>query len=813
MTYDIEPTPAASWPGRKWWRLPMLGLGGAVVLAAVWTTAVEIGTPTVGETLQAAQQARDQSDLTAMQHHLDVLAGGVMETASIDELARYHALSGDWIWLRQKWLAISEQRNFERIASNYSRAEDLGLRLDAVREERWAMASIAIESFDTTMMLLDRMQGAESDDAAMYRRNRVQRAWLEAVHKDANADSAEWEEQLASYRDDAATRLEDMAWAMQHLARSRMEGGRVQEASQLLHADLRRLEGRSAERGETAPMGGLLVLLARCERDLGRYEEAERVLAMALDACPQASTERGDALVLQGELLAAYGLLEAAVEQFDLALIETPASASNMPALLHRGELRSMLGDHAGAMADFSRVVNLLESQRTHPDVDLRRIEGVLMDRSESAMLQNHLSESLAIAQLAWGLHREGDPPGPVANAVALAAGQLAQDAGIQLQAALEQMGTHDASEVAKLRARTISLHTRAAQASRAAANWWHDLPDEQERWRAALADIGRHEDAAGRTSQAIDAYQHAVDASISTDPRRVELMYALGQCLQVECRFDEAMKWYQRIIAERPGSPAATRSHVPLSRCYEALGHVDDAWIELQRIVEGDGVLTPEAADHREALFELGGLGYRTGRYTESLPWLDAFLAREIDEARVIEAQLLVSGCARGAARAIEMELTDGTPRSAGQCVKMESLRDDLLHRALEASMIVERATANPVTRHEVDLRRRALVDHGDTAWDLGLWSDAIRSYEQVARDYPDHPVSMHALVQVASAWVELGDRDRAESAHQRALRRLESMPDSNLAAVDSLLDREVWDRWMRVMPVEPALATGEEQ
>ncbi|MDG2292456.1 MAG: tetratricopeptide repeat protein [Phycisphaerales bacterium] len=809
MTYDIEPTPEASWAGRKWWRLPMLGLGGAVVLAAVWTTALELGTPTVGETLQAAQQARDQSDLTAMQHHLDVLAAGAMDTASISELARYHALSGDWIWLRQKWLDISDQRNFERIASNYNRAEDLGLRLDAVREERWAMASIAIESFDTTMMLLERMHDAESDDAAMYRRNRVRRAWLEAVPHGA----ADWEQHLTSYRDDAVTSLEDMAWAMQRLARARIEGGRNQEAARLLHADLRRLEGRSIERNVRAPMGGLLVLLARCERDLGRYEEAERVLTMALDACPKASTERGDALVLQGELLAAHGLLEAAVEQFDLALIETPASASNMPALLHRGELRSMLGDHAGAMADFSQVVHLLETQRTHPDVDLRRVEGVLMDRSESAMLQNHLSESLAIAQLAWELHREGDPPGPVANAVALAAGQLAQDAGSRLQAATDRMGMHDASEVAKLRTRTISLHKRAAQASRAAANWWYDLPDEQERWRAALADIGRHEDAAGRTSEAIDAYQNAVDASIEMDPHRVELMYSLGQCLQVECRFEEAMKWYQRIISERPGSPAATRSHVPLSRCYEALGRVDDAWIELQRIVEGAGVLTPEAADHRRALLELGGLGYRTGRYMESLPWLDAFLAREADEARVIEAQLLVSGCARGAARTVEMELIDGSPRSAGQCVELESLRHDLLLRALEASTIVERATINPVTRNEVDLRRRALVDHGDTAWDLGLWPDAIRAYEQVARDYPDHPVSMHALVQVASAWIELGDRDRAETAHQRALRRLESMPDSNLAAMDSLLDREVWDRWMRVMPVEATLATGEEQ
>ena len=78
-------------------------------------------------------------------------------------------------------------------------------------------------------------------------------------------------------------------------------------------------------------------------------------------------------------------------------------------------------------------------------------------------------------------------------------------------------------------------------------------------------------------------------------------------------------------------------------------------------------------------------------------------------------------------------------------------------------------------------------------------------------ARDFADHTASMHALVQIAGAWVELGDRERAELQPTRGhLQRLESMPDDALSRIDSLMDREIWERWMRIMPVGAQVATA---
>ena len=813
VTYEHEATVQHNLRSRRWWVLPMVLLGGAIALSAVWIAFSSLNSPTVGDRLQAAKHARDRGDLPGMELQLEGLVASGLDNASSDELSRYHALSGDWIWLWQRWRGVEAQSNFDRIASNYQQSEDLGLTLDLTRKERWARAAMQSGDMEVVPRLLKDMAAVEDDDAAHARWHRVQRAWLEARMEGDSFEERDLLAELVIYRDDTSTSLDDMAWSMECLARISIEQDRTEEAMRRLHSDLRRLEARATDRGLEPPIGGLLVVLARCERDLGRHEEARRVLAQAMAVCEPTTPARGEALVLSGELLVVEGRYEEAIELFDQSLIDVPAAPSNLPALLHRGMIRSMLGNQTGATMDFSEVIQLLEEGRTHPDVDIRTVEGVLMDRSQSAMLQGRMSESLAFAQQAWSLHEDSDPPGTVANAVALAAGQLAREAAAEWSAEVEHATTRRSDRAGALRARTIRLHQQAAEASRASARWWGALPDEEDRWRAALADIGRHEDAAGRPTEAIAAYVDAVEASTDTDPERVELMYDLAQCLQAEGRFGEAATWYERILDERPGSPAGTRTCVPLARCYESLDRFDEAWAQLKQVVEGQGTLTPNAIDHRRAMLELGGLGFRTQRYEEALYWLDGLLAREPAGSESLEAHLLVSGCARGAATAIERELLDGVPRSRGRCLELETRREALLQRAMEACSYVVGKTMNPSSPAIADAHRRGLVDLGDTAWDLDRWSDSIRAYEQVARDYPSHPTSLHALVQIASAWIELGDTARAEAAHQRALHRLETMPDDSLVAIDSLMDRDVWERWMHVMPVGTGLATGVER
>ena len=74
----------------------------------------------------------------------------------------------------------------------------------------------------------------------------------------------------------------------------------------------------------------------------------------------------------------------------------------------------------------------------------------------------------------------------------------------------------------------------------------------------------------------------------------------------------------------------------------------------------------------------------------------------------------------------------------------------------------------------------------------------------------WPDHPAAMHALVQVASAWTKLGDPERADAAHRRALDRLGSISDDVLDEESSFMSRDVWERWLATMPVGSDLYAG---
>ena len=59
-----------------------------------------------------------------------------------------------------------------------------------------------------------------------------------------------------------------------------------------------------------------------------------------------------------------------------------------------------------------------------------------------------------------------------------------------------------------------------------------------------------------------------------------------------------------------------------------------------------------------------------------------------------------------------------------------------------------------------------------------------------------------MVALVQIVNAADAMGDLSRAEAAHTRALRRIESLPDQALVGDGGILAREDWKTWLRNHP-----------
>ena len=87
--------------------------------------------------------------------------------------------------------------------------------------------------------------------------------------------------------------------------------------------------------------------------------------------------------------------------------------------------------------------------------------------------------------------------------------------------------------------------------------------------------------------------------------------------------------------------------------------------------------------------------------------------------------------------------------------------------------------------------------------AFARGAYQEAVELYDGVAREFRDHPSSIHALIQIVNCYAALGDDAQKLAAHERATYRLAQMPDDVFDEPDALLDRKAWENWLRNLPI----------
>jgi tetratricopeptide (TPR) repeat protein len=104
----------------------------------------------------------------------------------------------------------------------------------------------------------------------------------------------------------------------------------------------------------------------------------------------------------------------------------------------------------------------------------------------------------------------------------------------------------------------------------------------------------------------------------------------------------------------------------------------------------------------------------------------------------------------------------------------------------------------------------RRAYLARANTAFDLERFDESIQLYEIVDRKYPEHALSMVALIQMVNACDRLGDSTRAEIAHRRAQLRLAQLPDEAFLVGGGILARESWETWLRNRPPAGRVASN---
>jgi len=724
-----------------------------------------------------------------------------LDEATDAERGRFFAIAGDILALSMDWEETWPAEELNKVVDRYRRAEDLAGSLSATRVERWAKSWIRLGQLDASRRQLEKLDAMALDgaDGAAAARNRVLRRLVEESLRRPDTGFEEAMAVLDRYRSDKRLRREDDIWAAARQAELRLRVGRVPEAINHVQVDMRRLEGAGPPERDPA-FAEFYIMLSRAYNAHGDADFAETQARIAFDLIDPTSPLAAEALLALGESLLSQSRFEEALEHFQRIDTDYAGTPAHRPGLLGRAVALGVLGRHEMSLADFRQLAVNTPPETRPWRVSPERVIDALIDRHDAALATRQLDLALEYIQISERfLPVESLPEAALYR---LASTNRAIAESIERRAGADERGAEMDPEIR----RKVSRHYhQAAKYFVAHAGAVEAVPTEARSWLDSIWNAADCYDLAGYYDEAIIYFTRYVEGRSDIDPRRLEGRFRLAQCHQASLDDEQAAALYEGIIRDNPESPFATRSHVPLARCYVALDRPSQAEQQLLTVVSGGAPLKPEALDYRDALVELGTLYYNQRDFTRAIEELSTALQLYPNHPDATELRFRLADSYRGNGREIQAMLdSERMPRSRE--LELRDLRKVQLETAMDLFAQVRdaygRTPQGELDVLEQDYQRYAHFYVADCAYELGRFERAIELYDRAARRYDKHPSSMIALIQIVNAYTSLGDRERALTAHNRALLRLQQMPEGALDTTDSILGEEAWRRWLEALP-----------
>jgi tetratricopeptide (TPR) repeat protein len=226
-----------------------------------------------------------------------------------------------------------------------------------------------------------------------------------------------------------------------------------------------------------------------------------------------------------------------------------------------------------------------------------------------------------------------------------------------------------------------------------------------------------------------------------------------------------------------------------------------------LLSVVEDNPVLTPDAEEFKQGLFELAQLYYRTQRYEEAVQRLDEWTRRYPKDDRLAQMAFWMADSYRKSAA-----LLDAKPQAGGAAVANASanLADPAEVRAAKTErltkarryydQVIEQCKLTP-PRDEIGRLQLKLAHfyRADCVYDLGDYAESIKLYDAAALRYQDDPSALAAYVQIVNAYCAMGKRDEAKAANERVKWLLRRMPPESFAENRVSMPKDHWDQWLK--------------
>lgn len=760
------------------WQLPLLLFSLGLFAYAAYLFIDPRGGLTIDDKIEIARIFLKQERPEAALQQLNLL----LRTEKMEPAAqaRAHMLIAQSLEQGQKQKKINIRANHVKIIEQTRRAQAYGLEPDA---DAYRRIGESYEALDRSAEALENYRRAAAMDEGRSLRLLRKVIELQLDGQDPGPARASIEEYLRHPEIESS----EKAWALAAQARLLIDRGSFVEARTLLGEALA-LDLDPVSRGE------VYYWIGHCEWKLGDGDEAEKHLRASRDLLKTQHPLDADAAYVLGRVLQDRNQPTEAATFFQSVLVSFPDAKVAPLAKLGRGMCRLMLAQDDAGLIDLHDLVNQINQKASKSKY---RDEVVSALRKAGELLTSRKNYRDALEVLAYEQSLVGEPGAEFFARLA----NVYEKRADQLQ---RQTAGAAPSEELRLTEQVRKLRTNAGDAyvaySRALV-----LVDDQGYGQAMWKGIRLYDEAAN---------VHAVIASLELfvaerpeDPLASDALLRLGQAYQAAGQFDKAIAAYQRNQFRYPNSLAASKSGVPLALAYVAKGPEFYSKAEgvLLRVVENNPLLTPDAEEFRQALFELAQLYYRTNRFEEAVVRLEELTQRYPDDKRKGQLLFLMADSYRKSATrlGVRLEVADAADPKAGalDAAEAATARKQRLGKAKDLyDGVIElyRQSGAPSDLDKLYLKLSHFY-RADCLYDLGRYDDAINLYDTAARRYVDDPSALTAYVQIVNSFCALGRIDDAKTANERAKWLLRRMPPEAFSDGTFSMPKAYWEQWLK--------------
>ncbi len=783
------------------WQVPVLGAGAILLVAGAATAFLTKPGPDHRPAVERAARLVERERWVEAIETLNTEVYPYLENGTLPrDVARgYHQLLARAIAGGQHELDVRSAVNDQNVISQFLEAERLDASLTPLDVALLAESYIALGRYEEAEQRV-----ATIPDTYPEIRERLVRDMIETklgLEQPLYTDALE-----ALGRVLAETTISDQQrlWALARQAEVRLELGLEDEAVTSLLRELPLLQ-----EADPAAVGELYMWLGRAYFRLDALEEAERQLRRADrdQMLPDSDERRAMARLYLAHIEARRATgpdgLERARDGYANLVERSGATAAFLPALMGMGEMEAALDNPRGSIDAYQALVQERESREGVRHPTREEIARSLLGRFEERAAAGDVSFALDYATIAGELFPLVETPSDVLLALGRSHAAMAD---FVLGERAQGLRLRDLTELDPGTLQQAKRHLiRAAGYYRAHADRF--IIDDYELYADSLWTSAQLSDRAGDAASAIASFGEFAE-TVRDDPRRAEARYRLAQSHQSRGSYQTAAELYRGLIADRENAARdgvgqwADRSSVPLAQCLLLDGQPEnDAEAERILLTAVNGTRGgPDRPEFRDALFELGRVFEKAGRYDLAIERLTELLERAPEDPRAAAARFRLAESYRLLSREIGVRL-DETMRES-QARQLRAERREHLRSAIDLYERVRDELASKPNAYRSALEdvqlRNAHFYLGDCAFDLGEYDRAIAYYSAARNRYPRDPAVLVALVQIVNAYVELGDLRSARTANERARDFYSSLPDEVWNDPNLPMGRKEWERWL---------------